>query len=96
MSTIKDCLKCGRFIEVVHCGECVNELEKDNARLMKEMGGMIADMRETDQENKKLKAQLACGGTSKNGVIELQGDHTHKIKGILEKLGFPQDSITIN
>lgn len=43
---------------------------------------------------KRLKEELACGGTSKNGVIELQGDHKKKLRPILVKLGFPEESIS--
>jgi len=42
---------------------------------------------------KALKNELACGGTYKDNIIELQGDHTKKIKPILVKLGFEADSI---
>jgi translation initiation factor 1 len=42
---------------------------------------------------KALKAELACGGTVKDGVIELQGDQKRKIKPALIKLGFPEESI---
>jgi len=42
---------------------------------------------------KSLKNELACGGTDKNGIIELQGDHTKKIKDILVSLGFDRESI---
>jgi translation initiation factor 1 len=42
---------------------------------------------------KALKSELACGGTYKDDIIELQGDHTRKIKPILVKLGFEADSI---
>ena len=42
---------------------------------------------------KKLKNQFACGGTYKNEVIELQGDHRKKIKQALVKLGFDESSI---
>lgn len=42
---------------------------------------------------KTLKNELACGGTFKDGSIELQGDHRDKIKPILIKLGFEDDSI---
>jgi translation initiation factor 1 len=42
---------------------------------------------------KALKNELACGGTFKDGQVELQGDHTKKIKPILVKLGFESDSI---
>ena len=43
---------------------------------------------------KSLKNELACGGTYKGGIIELQGDHTRKIKELLVKLGFDEDSIS--
>ncbi|MBU2104307.1 MAG: translation initiation factor [Nanoarchaeota archaeon] len=43
---------------------------------------------------KALKNELACGGTYRDGLIELQGNHTRKIKPILVKLGFDEDSIS--
>lgn len=43
----------------------------------------------------KLKERLATGGTAKDGVIMLQGDHRQRIKGELVKLGFPDDHIEI-
>ena len=42
---------------------------------------------------KELKNELACGGTSKDNIIELQGDHTKRTKSILVKLGFDEESI---
>jgi translation initiation factor 1 len=42
---------------------------------------------------KSLKAVLACGGTVKDNCIELQGDHRKKVKPILMKLGFDEESI---
>ncbi|NPD89267.1 MAG: stress response translation initiation inhibitor YciH [Asgard group archaeon] len=44
---------------------------------------------------KKLKSRLACGGTAKEGRIELQGDHRYKIKAILEESGFPSSNIEV-
>jgi len=44
---------------------------------------------------KQLKQKLACGGTYKEGRIELQGDHMNKIKKILVSLGFPEESIEV-
>lgn len=43
----------------------------------------------------KLKGKLACGGSAKDGVIVLQGDHRYNIKAVLEDLGFPADNIDI-
>ncbi len=42
---------------------------------------------------KALKNELACGGTYKDNTIELQGDHKKKIKDILVKMGFNEESI---
>lgn len=44
---------------------------------------------------KQLKKRLACGGTFKNGRIELQGDHRSRIKKVLTELGFNEESIEI-
>ena len=43
---------------------------------------------------KALKNELACGGTYKDNLIELQGDHRKKITDLLVGLGF--DEISIN
>ena len=43
---------------------------------------------------KALKEGLACGGTAKNNAIELQGDHRKKVKPLLVKLGFSEESIS--
>lgn len=44
---------------------------------------------------KKLKQRFACGGTYTQEKIELQGDHTTKLKNALIDLGFNADNITI-
>lgn len=48
-----------------------------------------------DKIAKKLKGKLACGGTAKDGRIELQGDHRDKVKHLLVELGFSEDLIEI-
>jgi translation initiation factor 1 len=44
---------------------------------------------------KKLKSSLACGGTAKQGKIELQGEHKQKVKKYLVQMGFGEDSIEV-
>jgi len=43
----------------------------------------------------KLKTRLACGGTAKDGRLELQGDHRHKVREILIEMGFPPSNIIV-
>jgi len=45
--------------------------------------------------SKKLKTKLSCGGTYKNGRIELRGEHKGKLKAILIQMGFPEDKIEV-
>ena len=57
------------------------------------MKGMKHDkLKETMKE---LKRRLACGGSLKGDQIILQGDHKGKIKNILVKMGFNEDSIEV-
>ena len=42
-----------------------------------------------------LKQKLACGGTVKEGLVILQGNHLTKMKDLLVSMGYSQESITI-
>jgi len=41
----------------------------------------------------RLKAKLACGGTFKDNKIELQGEHSEKVKKLLVAAGFAESQI---
>ena len=43
----------------------------------------------------KLKNKFACGGTAKDGFIELQGDYLSRVRAALLELDFPNESIEI-
>jgi len=44
---------------------------------------------------RELKSKLACGGTVRREIIELQGDHKIKMRKSLESLGFAPETIVI-
>jgi translation initiation factor 1 len=92
------CNKCGLPKEICACGEISKQqasikIRAEKRRYGKEVtlvSGLDSDQKEV---MKKLKAKLACGGTLKDGVIELQGQHVSKVKDVLVKMGFPADTI---
>ena len=55
------------------------------------------DAKEIDLKDlaKKLKSELACGGTIKDEKIELQGEHKQKTKKILIEYGFAPSSVEV-
>ena len=53
------------------------------------------DKSQIDQTTKELKHKLACGGSAKEGVIILQGDHKKRVSGVLKQLGYMQESIEV-
>lgn len=53
----------------------------------------LSDDIDLEDLSKKLKTKLACGGTTKEGRIELQGSHIDRAEDILINLGFPEEQI---
>ena len=84
-------------------GESITkESQSISIRTVKRRFGKITTLIEGFQKevnireiSKKLKSSLACGGTVKDDVIELQGNHIEKVRQELIKYGFPKDSISI-
>lgn len=62
-------------------------------------GRMVTIIEGIESDAKKvasnLKSKLGCGGTVKEGRIELQGDHRKRIKDLLVKMGYSEDQIEI-
>lgn len=50
---------------------------------------------EIEAAAKNLKRVLACGGTYREGLIELQGNHTNNVKKALVGLGYKESNIEI-
>jgi len=49
--------------------------------------GVLVDIAALEQLGKQLKAACGSGGTVKDGVIEVQGDHVERVMAALQKLG---------
>jgi translation initiation factor 1 len=94
------CERCGLPKEACVCKELIKSEEKikirKEQRRYRKYVTMISGI---DKESikdiaKKLKTELACGGTVKDNVIELQGDHTRKTKEKLIEYGFKEENIS--
>ncbi len=94
------CPKCGLPKEICVCDVLNKETnrrikvyteKKKFRKYMTVVSGLSGD--EMEKTAKELKHILACGGTSKNGMIELQGEHKDAVKKALLDLGYPQESI---
>jgi translation initiation factor 1 len=94
------CPKCGLPRDLCICETIAREGEKikvytEHRRFGKSVTivqGISSNINIKDL-TKQLKAKLACGGTHKDGKIELQGSHVQRVKEILVKMGFPANQI---
>ena len=97
------CQKCGLPKDLCVCGEISKGEQKIKIRTVKRRYGKISTVVEgmdpkgvnLKDLTKKLKSKLACGGTLKDDVIELQGDHKEKVKKILIDAGFSGSQIEV-
>ena len=95
------CVKCGLPKELCMCETIAKESQQIIVKTEKKKFGKIytiitgIDQKEINikELSKKLKSKFACGGTVKEGNIELQGNHKQHIKEFLISAGFAPESI---
>jgi translation initiation factor 1 len=88
--------------------EIINELDKETARIVisKEIRGryrktstlirgLETNTTDVDVLTSELKTKIGMGGTYKEGLIILQGDHRETVKKLLIKKGFSERSIEV-
>ena len=97
------CSQCGLPKDLCVCETIAKESQTIVISIEKRKFGKLEttiqgiDSKEIDIKDlaKQLKSKLACGGTIKDGKIELQGDHKQKVKDFLIQLGFAANTIEI-
>ena len=85
------------------CEAIAKESQKIILKLEKKKFNKMATLIDGIQEKEinlkelasNLKSKFACGGTAKDGRIELQGDHLQKAKEALIQLGFGPETIEV-
>ncbi len=96
------CPKCGMLMDLCVCEildkQGVSKIKvyttnKKFKKLVTVVEGI--DKAQLDHTTKELKHKLACGGTSKEGVIILQGDHKKRVADVLKSLGYLGESIEV-
>lgn len=94
------CPKCGLPKQACVCEQIVKSVQRIRVTTDRKRYGKIVTVITGFESGinikkiaKTLKNELACGGTYKGDMIELQGDHRKKIKSLLVGLGFGEDSI---
>ena len=97
------CSHCGLPKELCVCESIAKESQKIIVKTEKKKFGKLhtiiegIDEKQIDLRDvaKQLKSKFACGGTSKEGRVELQGDHKQKAKDALVQMGFAQETIEV-
>lgn len=87
--------------------DIVAELDREEARVKVRMEmrrfrkpttvieGLKMNEKDLQELGTKMKKMLATGGTVKDGVVLLQGDHRDRVVEILVKRGFSESSIEV-
>ncbi len=96
------CEICGLPKEICTCEEMTKEEQKIQIYEKQAKGRKYVTIIEGFEPSfnieklaKELKQELACGGTTKKGRIELQGQHKQKVKAALIKRGFKENQIDV-
>jgi translation initiation factor 1 len=97
------CPTCGLPKDLCVCLEIEKEQQRIRIRLeTRKFGRPTTIIDGIDDRNsnlqdlaQKLKTHCACGGTSKNGQIMLQGDHRERVRDYLIKTGYPEENIQL-
>ena len=97
------CSKCGLPKDICVCETIAKESQIITiGSVKKKFGKQYTIVEGIDEKEinlkelgKKLKSKLACGGTAKEGRIELQGMHKQKVRDFLVQLGFAPESIEL-
>ncbi len=97
------CSKCGLPIELCVCESIAKESQKIRVYLVnKKFGknytiveGIDTKAIDLKEAAKNLKSKLACGGTMKEGKIELQGEHRQAVRKFLIEMGFAPETIEV-
>ncbi len=96
------CNQCGLPQDLCVCETIAREQQRITVQIERRkfgkkytiVGGMGKEAN-IEEILRKLKNKFACGGTAKTGQIELQGDHTTRMKAALVELGFPVETIDV-
>jgi len=97
---MKICPKCGLREQACICEQMGKSSQRISVRIDKKRYGKLVTIVSGFDKTinikeiaKNLKNELACGGTTREDSIELQGDHIKRIKEILIKMGFEGELI---
>ena len=97
----KICHNCGLPVEICACSSIstmeeiiyINVEKRRYGKSITTISGLTTLQKDVKNLLKTLKKKLACGGTLKSGIIELQGNHKDKIVKILLDFGFSENNI---
>lgn len=97
------CPTCGLPKEICACEEIAQEQQRIKVYTQERTFGKSVtiiqglDEEQVDMEDiaSKMKKNLACGGTVKEGRIELQGNHEPRVKDMLVDMGFSPKTIEV-